>query len=57
MRIQLPEGQNAYLGVSSCVFEDGQACTVVSFDETDVKIVYRSSQKVILKNILNYHTN
>lgn len=56
--VRLPEGQNTYLGVSSCAYSDGSACSILAANTTTILISNsRPAQSFILKNLLNYHPN
>ena len=57
LSIALPIDQTAYMGVSTCIFQDGQSCEILNFNTTHITINYRKNMKVTLKNVLNYHTN
>ena len=56
LEISLPEGQNSYVGSSSCLMGD-QPCHIYSSNATFIAVEYIKGKTVTLAKLINYHPN
>ena len=57
LAVKLPDGQATFTGITTCQYSDGQACTILSSNSSNMVIAFRPSLQVLLGNVLNGHNN